>query len=473
MSQSFDEAAVYESYLARLPEDGRARLNEPAAEDFKAPQGFSHLKCRLEARDPIKQPGRFLLFMPGHALHGHATPSSVQTEWLNMTEANRWTGGGIGFPDVTGRPRVRALAPAPSQLPQIWWMDRFFVVSRPVCELLRQYAATAIDTVDIDWSYSDGVRLEGYAMLDVKKFHHSIDFFRSDIEIVLNGEHRYMHQRGHRTLRTDLPEGVHAFRDALNHSEIIISRELAAVLETLAPGACRFMDLQLGQEAPLALERIRNQRSIYKRHAVARSELHDLHEQLDGDVKPRLRAGDIGSAEQSLLRLLQATDPSPYHLVGELEITTPAREVARYLDDFAKVARSKHGLAAMYCEMNDFTINTGGWYFHAFGFSEDGGRDDYDWLGDFLSDSGEPQVIKGLEPLQTVFAESLIDRERGFEQARQLCEALVMVKFQKALQEARPFMKNRDVPLLSAAHDYSEFIAEIPTLPARRGWFWR
>ena len=103
--------------------------------------------------------------------------------------------------------------------------------------------------------------------------------------------------------------------------------------------------------------------------------------------------------------------------------------------------------------------------------SEDGGRDDYDWLGDFLSDSDEPKVITGLEPLQTVFAESLIDRERGFEQARLLCEALVMVKFQKLLQAARPLMKSRDVPLLAAAHDYYEFIAEIPTLPARRGWF--
>jgi hypothetical protein len=472
MSQpyTFDEAAAYESYLARLPDDGRARLREPAAGDFKAPQGFTHLKCRLEANDPAKEPGRFLLLTP-LAQHGYSDPSNIQTEWQNMTETNRWTGGGIGFPDVTTRPRIQALGPAPPRLPQFWSMGRFFIASPAVCELLRQYGSTAIDTVEIDWTYSDGVRLRGYSMVDVKAFRHSIDFFRSDIEIMLNGERRYLYQRGHRTLRADIPEGVHAFRDALDHSEVIFSRELAIALETLAPGSCQFMDLQLGQQVPLALQRIHKQRSVFKRQDAAPSELQGLYAQLRADVVPRLRAGDIVAAEKELLRLLRSTETSPYHVVCELEVTTPAKSIARYLDDFAKRARGEHALAAIYCEMNGFTINTGRWFFDAFGFTEDGGREDLDWLSEFSSSSDQDQVITGLEPLQTVFAESMIDREGGFERARILCEALVMTKFQKSLLEARPLMKHRDVPLLAAAHDYDEYLAEIPRLPARRGWF--
>jgi hypothetical protein len=470
-SHTLDEAAAYESYLARLPEDGRARLRQPAAEDFKAPSGFSTLQCRLEANDPATGPGRFLLLMPFGSLHGYADPSSLQTEWHNMTETNRWTGGGIGFPDITRRPRIEALGPAPPQLPQFWSMGQFFIASPPVCELLRQYGSTAIDTVDIDWTFSDGVRLDGYAMLDVKTFRHSIDFYRSDIEVVLNGERRYIYQRGHRTLRADIPEGVHVFRDALDHSEVIFSRELAIALETLAPAACRFMDFQLRLEVPLALERILKQRSIFKRQQVAASELQDLHEQLKSDVVPRIRAGDFVAAEKELVRLIRSTDPSPYHIVCELEITTPAESAARYLDDFAKRAQSEHPLGAIYCEVNSFTINTDRWFFDASGFPEDGGRDDLEWLGDFASESKESQVITGLGALQTVFADSMIDREGGFERARLLCEALVIVKFQKMLHEARALMKYRDVSMLAAAHDYDEYLAEIPRLPTRRGWF--
>ena len=102
----------------------------------------------------------------------------------------------------------------------------------------------------------------------------------------------------------------------------------------------------------------------------------------------------------------------------------------------------------------------------------DGGRDNLDWLDDPQSYSEKDLVISGLEPLQQVFADSRIDhREHGFERARRICELLVIVKFQKMLLDARPLMKKVDVPLFATAHDFNDFVAEIPRPPGRRGWF--
>lgn len=53
MAYTFDEAAAYEAYLAHLPEDGRARLQAPGAEEFELPQGFTYPVCHLKANDPV------------------------------------------------------------------------------------------------------------------------------------------------------------------------------------------------------------------------------------------------------------------------------------------------------------------------------------------------------------------------------------------------------------------------------------
>jgi hypothetical protein len=469
MAYTFDAAAAHESYLARLPEDGRARLLAPGAE-FKLPQGFTYPVCYLKANDPVSTPGRFLRLEPVLSMPHQHDPSSGQINWINMAATNRSTGGGIGFPDITERPRIKAQYPAPPQLRQIWPLAQFFVASRAVCELFREYDANAIETVEIDWKFSNGSRLDGYAFLDIRSNRYSCDFFRSDIQITDIDGLRYMKQQGHRTLRTDIPEEAHFFRESLDWSEILVSREFAIALETRAPGECQFWDIQAGQEIPMALERIRKQRSIFKRHDVAASQLHDMHRALESDVRPQVLAGDFIAAEKALLGLLRSTDPSPYHVVCDLEITNSGKSIARYLTDFAKLARSQGQLSAIYCEMNDFTVNTGTWLFDAVGLAEIGGRDDLDWL-DGYAYSNESQVITGLEPLQNVFADSRVDRERGFEQARILCEALVVVKFQKMLHEARP-LKKGDVPLFANAHDFGEeYLAEMPQPPGRRGWF--
>lgn len=470
---TFDEAAAYEAYLQRLPEDGRARVAEPAAEDFKPPfpNDPTFLKCHLEAKDPVKDPSRFLLLCPGRVAPGNDDPTNVQVDWINGDANNRWTGGGIGFPDVTQRPRLRAKSPAPRRLPHFWPQGSYFIASPAVCELLRKYDSASIETLEIDWRYSNGVRLDGYAFLDVRTKRHSIDFLRSEFDITLNGERRYIRQHGHRTLRGDIPDSAHIFRDALDTNDVFVSRELAIELEILAPGECQFLDCQLGQDAQLTLERIRKQRSAFKKDATPASEQHELHEWIKSTALPLVRAGDFTAAERELVGYLRSIDPGPYHVVCDLEITTRAKDVARYMSEFVKLARSKHEVAAIYCEMNEFTINTDRWYYSAFGFSQDGGRDDFDWLGDFISWSEGEQAIEGLESLQTVFAESRIDQERGFEKSRILCELLVVVKFQKMLSEARPHMKKLEAPLLACAHEFYEYAAEIPRPPERRGWF--
>ncbi len=475
MTYTYDEAAAYEAYLARLPEDGRARLQAPRAEDFTTPKGFTHAVCHLKATDPISTPGRFLAFDPRRSLTDRHDPSDGEINWFNMAESHRFTGGGMGFPDITERPRIKASYPAPPQLRQIWPLARFFVASKAVCDLLREYDADAIATADIDWTFGDGARLDGYVFLDIKASRYVCDFFRSDIHISQVGERRYLNQRGHCTLRADIPQDAHIFRDALDSSRILVSRELAQALETRSPGECQFWDVQAGQEVPLALERIRQERSIFKRHVADASQLHDLHQALDTEIRPLVRAGEFLACEQALRGLLNATDPSPYHFVCDLEITNPIKTVASFLVDFAKQARGKAELVGIYCEMNDFTINTDLWFFGPVGLLEIGSLDDLDWLDGYYAEGPSSMVITGLEPLQKVFADSRIDRERGFERARILCEALVIVKFQRLLHEARPSMKKVDLRLFANAHDFgADYLAEIPSPPKSRGWFgWR
>jgi hypothetical protein len=449
-----DAASSYEWWVSHLPPDGRARLFEPADEELGPLPHSSRVGKHLPAKDRLPAPGRFLLVQVlGHAAAQHAC-------WSHLPRDVQWWGNGDGlyrfkertrwFSWLKRRPHV-LIEHSPDGFPEFWAASHAFVASPRALELIRRFSA-AIATVDIDYSFADGTSREGYVLLDFVAKYYAYDFMKSDVTIFLDAGRRYLEIGAHCTMRSDIPAHVHAFH-GFHQAGLFWSRELAEQLEPLAQGQFWFFDEDLGEGVSLEEQRVRAEYQSGAPAGARGPQRRDVWSRL----RPLQRTGDLLAAERLLVESLRATPASPYHIACDARIETPREIVAEYFDSYLVDARQKDNVAVVYCEMNAF--DPGEWDCHAVGFEEDGGRDDYTWLGDFSTSSDERLIIQGLEPLQKVFEEATVldPRDKAqFEDARAFAEGLVVVKFQKMLQDALPLMRHMNVPLLAAAHDYDE-----------------
>lgn len=88
---------------------------------------------------------------------------------------------GLGFDDITERPRIEQAKKALKCLFHFWLYKRFFVASPDMVELLEREAPGSFQTLPIDWVFNDGQALDGYVFLDVTKLHHAWDYMRSTV----------------------------------------------------------------------------------------------------------------------------------------------------------------------------------------------------------------------------------------------------------------------------------------------------
>jgi hypothetical protein len=429
--------------------------------------------CKLKAKDPATTPSRFLSVSLRSAISREDAPQQFSV-WHRMPEITKreWFGAGRGLyafkeaPAWWARPRKRPLVKishAPSGFPALWAVSEAFVASPEACELIRRFEP-AIETVAIDYVFADGTSREGYVLLDFSARRYAHDYLKSDVTVFLHDGRRSVQLGTKRTVRGDIPPNAHAFWDK-PEGNLFLSRELAEHVERLAPGQFDYHDDNLGEWVPLGAQRIRAKRASARAAAPALQQRAPEPEQVWQQLSPLLRNGDLIRAEQLLVESLRATPWSPYHVACDLRIETPRESVAEYFDSFLADTRRRTRVALVYCEMNGFTINPRQWYCNAMGFHEDHGRETDDWLGDFNTHAEGNLVIRGLEPLQEVFADAEA-LERGEENelraARDFAERLVVVKFQRMLQDALPLMRNLDVRLLAAAHDwYGDYLVEI------------
>lgn len=197
-----------------------------------------------------------------------------------------------------------------------------------------------------------------------------------------------------------------------------------------------------------------------------------------------------GDTERPMARVeeaLKALPDSPFHVVLGLQFTNAPDEVATILDGFLRDAKGRHPVGAVYAETNGFDINPDEWHFNAFSYENYGGQSNFDWLSDF-TDSSSDMVLTGMEPLQKVY-EAWENREEfgeddegaedddgimplpladtpfpdggaSFEDARDVCSLLVVIRFQDLMRRAVPLMRELQVPLLATGHEY-DFIAEF------------
>jgi len=189
--------------------------------------------------------------------------------------------------------------------------------------------------------------------------------------------------------------------------------------------------------------------------------MSDLYFELETQLNPALRRGDLKSCFRKADEVLARLPESPFHLIRSLSITNDPLEVAQYFDEFFEQAEQQFKIAAAYTETNGFEINPDRWFFNPFAYEAYGGHDDYDWLADWQAERQSFMTITGLEPLQAVYA-SEVGHSEQYRDAWDIAGLLVVLQFQRLIKQAADHMERLRFPLLATAHDRDFLFEYLP-----------
>jgi hypothetical protein len=173
---------------------------------------------------------------------------------------------------------------------------------------------------------------------------------------------------------------------------------------------------------------------------------------------PALRSGDLGECDRIFSDALRRLELTPFHIVLDLNFTNPTRDIAVHFDAFFQHEQKRINVAAAYTETNDFSINTGRWYFDVFAYNRYGGHDDYDWLAYWDSERFPSMTLTGMEALQKVYASPAF-HERDYGEACSISDLIVVSRFQQLIHRSAESMSELRFPLLATSHDM-DFISE-------------
>jgi hypothetical protein len=394
-----------------------------------------------------------------------ATPGR-NAAWPNRPERMWANGRGLGFDEMTERPRLEDSSKSPKRLFHFWEYGGVHVASPDIIDMLTRLTPGCFVTIPIDWVYSDGQCLDGYVFVDFIKLHYAYDYWRSEVVVIMREGKKSASLGLKRALRDDIPPDLPIFRDAAYRSDVLVSRPLAEELAALCSREMGFNNVHTSWRVELPRKRApRNLKAKLKQaEPVADDPSMSIARRVGLRVVPLVQRGAFTEAEALLLQWLKSLPQSPFHVIADLHVTTPAQECAKFFDEFVTRAKNEHPVEAVSAELNGFTVNTDLWFCDVCAFSFHGGTDSLDWLGDFTSSADERLVITGLEPLQAVYGqrESFSQAARAKDSdADYLAGTLVIVKFQRLLQQALPLMKQLKCPLFASAHDDNEFVVEI------------
>lgn len=171
-------------------------------------------------------------------------------------------------------------------------------------------------------------------------------------------------------------------------------------------------------------------------------------------VIPSRRSLDFDKCELLVKSALESHTVSPFHIVLDLNFTNDPESVGSVFSKFYVKESKRFPVSAIYTETNGFDINPDRWYFDLFAYSSDGGPEDLDWLSDWQSEQYPETTLTGMEDLQEVYAEAELGSESTY-----LASLMVVLKFQKLIYLARPYMQTNNIPVYSTAHDY-DFVAK-------------
>jgi len=174
------------------------------------------------------------------------TESFGKVDWLNKPPGMNFvmsTGKGQGFPLITEQPKFRERKKKPARRVDAWVYSSWLIVSPAFAEIMRSFDAGVIETLPIDWEFSDGTKLDGYVFLDVKRRLYAYDYARSEVWVEIQEGRKFVAGLGHpRALKPEIDPSFHIFRDAFHRPDIFMSRALARALSEAGMHGIRFED---------------------------------------------------------------------------------------------------------------------------------------------------------------------------------------------------------------------------------------
>ncbi|MBI5366354.1 MAG: hypothetical protein HZA54_04905 [Planctomycetes bacterium] len=171
-----------------------------------------------------------------------------------------------------------------------------------------------------------------------------------------------------------------------------------------------------------------------------------------------------GKLDECICRLegaLRALRTTPFHRVLGRDFLHHTRAAAKYLIEFHQSAPADTKLAALYFEMNGFTINPDRWYCDGFGYRTAGDIWELDWLATWDAETAEQFTLEGMESAQQAFADLHGDEKQSLavQLAGELAEHLVTARFMQLIAAAHKSAKRRygrlkGLPVLATAHEW-------------------
>jgi hypothetical protein len=228
--------------LPQMPAELAELLKDPRLEGMvEGLPGLPATRRKLDPHDPpVAGESPFLL------MRGTYENTFGDVRWLNEPSGLSLVlrnGDGKGFPSITERPRFEERKKKPKNRADAWAYLSWLIASPAFIGIVRRFDADAIEAVEIDWTFSDGSKLDGYAFVDVRRRVDAYDYRRSEVWVELRGGQKCLAELGHpRALKPGIQTGIHIFRDNYFRSDIFVSRALARALAEGGMRGIRFED---------------------------------------------------------------------------------------------------------------------------------------------------------------------------------------------------------------------------------------
>lgn len=146
-------------------------------------------------------------------------------------------------------------------------------------------------------------------------------------------------------------------------------------------------------------------------------------------------------------------------------------ELSLWINDFYFESLEDCDVESFFFTIIEFDINIETWLIDGFGFSRDGGIDDYEWLCDVETGTAKPFILTGFEKLQFAFQSyeqiSQVLKEEDLEQytnARDWCEQIIIIRFMELMRLTHLLSKEKNMswsklPIYFSEHEY-DFIVK-------------
>jgi hypothetical protein len=217
-----------EENIPILPPDGEALFTDPRLEGLTDPlPGFPPSERLLEPTDPAQVGDSEFLIM-----RSISESRGGRVTWVNKPEGRAYAdqGNGRGFWLFKDPPVFQEACKKPKQPADFWPYLGWFIASPKMVEILSRFDPSVIDTVAIDWTFSDGKKLDGYVFLDLRRRIHAYDYRRTAVLMARDRGHTFIHRFMYpRTLKPIPDPKVNIFREAYSR-EVFVKRELAKEL---------------------------------------------------------------------------------------------------------------------------------------------------------------------------------------------------------------------------------------------------